>query len=190
MLWLCCDGIWLFLQGLKVFWYCSAHWFGSQTGLAHNHCTASTLPPPTSQSVPKCRQLGGSKGQSTLTFTSTPDNYPCRKILPQMQTYHFNIQRQKSILFSLNLVQLRFHSKDIVFVQLRAEFSLCFGVQSFQIKNPQKDMAWLKWELCGLGEPAGRWRVLNQFLTEWISVALLSHMGITVAALWSSVVLL
>lgn len=131
-------------------YFCRASRFSGHavhTVLVHRQIwhTTTALPAPSHhprvKSVPKCRQLGGSKGQSTLTFTSTPDNYPCRKILPQMQTYHFNIQRQKSILFSLNLVQLRFHSKDIVFVQLRAEFSLCFGVQSFQIKNPQKDMA-------------------------------------------------
>lgn len=67
-------------------------------------------------------------------------------------TAHFSAHRQKSLrLFSLNPVQPPFHSKESVFVQRRAVRSLCFGVQSFQIKNPQKDMAWLKRELCGIG---------------------------------------
>lgn len=90
------------------------------------------VPPPSQESRHgQHRQLDDSSGRPTLTFMLTPDNYPRGKILPQMQTYPSSVHGQKSIrVFSPHLVQLRFLSKAIVFVQLRAEFSLCFGMQT------------------------------------------------------------
>jgi len=69
MLSLRCDTIWLFLQGLKVFWSSSAHCFGAPTGLAHDCHTASTLPPTTHKS--KCAQMhtvGWKQGKVCFDF--------------------------------------------------------------------------------------------------------------------------
>lgn len=124
----CCGITWLLLHGLKVFWSSSAPWCTNRAGV----CLCYQCPPTSQESRhDQHRQLDGSSGRPTLTFTLTPDNYPRGKILPQMQTYPSSVHGQKSIrVFSPHLVQLRFRSKAIVFVQLRAEFSLCFGMQT------------------------------------------------------------
>lgn len=130
-------------QGFLVM-QCTLLWCTNRSGCAcqacmqcTNCCAASTLPPPTSQSLPNAH-----------SWLEARDS-PLWPLLPHLTIIHGEkfslrckpiihsiVHRQRSIiLLSLNLVQLRFHSKEIVFVQRRAEFSLCFGVHSFQVNN-------------------------------------------------------
>lgn len=125
------------------------------------HTRTAEYLPATSQSVPRVQD-----GTPCPVLPCHTCQLSTWEILPQMQTYRSSVHGQKPIIvFSLNLVRWHFHSKYMVFVQLRAGFSPFWSANSFQIKKPQKDVSWLKWELCGLREPAGRWRVLDQFLT-------------------------